>query len=237
MARGACLVQATIRSMQRRRKAPTHPPPTKPRRNALALRVLQDQEEERRRIARMLHDDLGQTLTAAVLELEYAKSAPDGAEVIDATLAELRRLLGAARDLSLRLRPALIDEEGLAAALGALASRLSGVRGVQIDLSCRLRHAIPADIGLIAFRIVQDAVAALCAPAARITIALRATPAALELRIGASSRPLDADHGGSISMHDRAVMIGGTLQLRLLRGGGSRVQVSLPLPAPPAERA
>lgn len=222
--------------MQRRHQTPTHMPPRRPRRNALALRLLQDQEDERRRIARMLHDDLGQTLTAAVLELEYAKSAPDGAQVIDATLAQLRRLLGAARDLSLFLRPALIDEEGLEAALGALVSRLSSVRGLQINLTCRLRRAIPADIGLIAFRIVQDAASALCASAARITIVVRATPAALVLCIDANSRPLDADRENSISMHDRAAMIGGSLELRLLRGGGSRIQASLPLPVTPPAR-
>src|SRR5512146_684798 len=91
-----------------RRRAPAA------RANPVALRLLAAQEEERRRIARLLHDDLGQTLTAAVLELEYARGAPDdAAAVIDAVVGELRRLLGGARDLSLALRPALIDEEGL----------------------------------------------------------------------------------------------------------------------------
>jgi two-component system sensor histidine kinase UhpB len=201
-----------------------------PRRNALALRLLHAQEEERRRIARMLHDDLGQTLTAAVLELEYAKAAPDGAEVIDATLIELRRLLGSARDLSLRLRPALIDEEGLEAALGALVSRLSNVRATHVQLRCRLPKAIPAELGLIAFRIVQDAAAALCAPDACFALFVRATPVALRLTIDASSRPDDNATEGSVSIADRAAMVGGSLQIRLLRRGGCRVEVSLPMP-------
>ena len=106
------------------------------RANPVALRLLAAQEEERRRIARLLHDDLGQTLTAAVLELEYARGGPDDTpQVIDGVIAELRRLLGDARDLSLALRPARIDEEGLAVALGALASRLSSLRGATLDLA------------------------------------------------------------------------------------------------------
>lgn len=235
-ARAANRAQATIRRMIRRSHSQVRLIPPAVRRNPLALRLLNAQEDERRRIARMLHDDLGQTLTAAVLELEYAKSAPDGAQIIDATLVELRRLLAATRDLSLVLRPALIDEEGLEAALTALLSRLASVRETQVQFVCRLRRPIPAEVGLIAYRIVQDAASKLYAPAACFAVAVRSSAAALLLSIDATCRLAD-DEQGVVSISDRAAMIGGSLQVRLLRRGGCKLAVSLPLPVPAKVRS
>jgi signal transduction histidine kinase len=219
--------------------AKTRRPPTaarrprpRPKPNALALRLLSAQEEERRRIARLLHDDLGQTLTAAVLELEYARTAPDAAEVIDAVVAELRRLLGAARDLSLALRPALLDEEGLEAAFGALASRLAGVRGAKVDLECALGGVeVPLAIALSAFRIAQDALLPLAARDATLRLRVRATRTGLRLAIDGPA-PAPGQDIVPATVADRVAVVGGSLR-PTRRAGRVGIVALLPLPAPP----
>jgi two-component system sensor histidine kinase UhpB len=201
------------------------------------MRLLAGQEEERRLIARLLHDDLGQTLTAAVLELEYARTAPDAAEVIDAVVAELRRLLGAARDLSLSLRPALLDEEGLGAALGALASRLASVRGATVELACELGAIeVPLATALCAYRIAQDALLPLAAAGAALRLEVRVVRGALRLEAdGPAPAPGQGGDAGSIA--DRIAVVGGSLRATR-RAGRAGIVAVLPLPsgARPASR-
>ena len=202
---------------------------------ALPLRLLLAQEEERRRIARLLHDDLGQTLTAAVLELEYARTAVDAAQVIDGVLVEIRRLLGAARDLSLHLRPALIDEEGLEAALGALVSRLCSVTGCQARLQTTgLERTLPAVVALSVFRIVQDAALALAQGGAghKIGIQLHATVAELTILISADAATEVVGFGDGLSLADRAALVEGSFEQHVALGGGLQIKVRIPLQMP-----
>lgn len=200
------------------------------RANPVALRLLAAQEEERRRIARLLHDDLGQTLTAAVLELEYARGAPDDAvAVIDAVVGELRRLLGDARDLSLALRPALIDEEGLHAALGALVSRLAALRGAIVDLQCTLDGAtVPPLLGLCAFRVAQDALLPLATAGARLRLCVDQDGGAL--RVSVRGPAAAADPARAAAIDDRVAAAGGRVARRR-RSGEDQLVVHLPLPA------
>lgn len=202
-----------------------------PRADPLALRLLGRQEEERRRIARLLHDDLGQTLTAAVLELEYARGAPEDARgVIDGVVAELRRLLADARDLSLALRPALIDEEGLPGALSALASRVAAVRGAQVDLACALDGTpIPALIGLCAFRTAQDALLDLATPGAYLV--LRAETDGALLRIEVRGPAAAGDPARADAIDDRVAAVGGSM-VRRRRAGRASVVACLSLAEP-----
>lgn len=202
------------------------------RRDPVALRLLAAQEEERRRIARMLHDDLGQTLTAAVLELEYARSAPDAAAVIDAVLGELRRLLGDARDLSLSLRPALIDEAGLDGALTALASRLHSVRGCRVDVDLRLAAGAPDSASaLAAFRIVQDAAFALAAPGVALQFAVTLRGGVLRTRVAADPATIPAPSADRIAAADRAALFGGTARWRR-QGSGVVLMAQWPQDGP-----
>jgi signal transduction histidine kinase len=207
------------------------------RANPVALRLLAAQEDERRRIARLLHDDLGQTLTAAVLELEYARGAPaDAPAVIDGVVGELRRLLADARDLSLALRPALIDEEGLPAALGALASRLSSLRGATVGLDCRLDGAaVPPLAGLCAFRIAQDALLPRATAGARLGLRVDLDGGAL--RVSVRGPVAAADRVRDAAIDDRVAAAGGRVSRRR-RAGEEHLVAYLPLPVarrqPPA---
>ena len=210
---------------------PKRRPSRKPRADPLALRLLGRQEEERRRIARLLHDDLGQTLTAAVLEVEYARGAPgDAGGVIDGVVAELRRLLADARDLSLSLRPALIDEAGLPGAFGALASRVAAVRGAEVDLGCALDGArIPALVGLCAFRTAQDALLDLAAPGAHLV--LRAVSDGALLRIEVRGPAAAGDPARADAIDDRVAAVGGRV-VRRQRAGMAALVACLPLAEP-----
>ena len=212
------------------RKTPTTRRRAKPARaNPVALRLLAAQEEERRRIARLLHDDLGQTLTAAVLELEYARGVPDDlAAVVDGVVAELRRLLGDARDLSLALRLALIDEEGLAAALGALVSRLGGLRGATVDFAIALDGvAVPPLAGLCAFRIAQDALLTRATAGARLGLRVDLDDGALRVAVRGPAGAPDPLRAAAID--DRVAAAGGRIRRRR-HAGEERLVVHLPLP-------
>jgi len=199
------------------------------RADPIALRLLARQEDERRRIARLLHDDLGQTLTAAVLELEYARGGGDDAvQVIDGVVAELRRLLGAARDLSLALRPALIDEEGLAAALGALASRLASLRGAEVRWSCDTGGVqVPPLIGVCAFRTAQDVLRPRAASGALLSLQVTVAGAMLQVVLRAPRIAPDAEREAAID--DRIAATGGRIA-RHHRSGMDTVRAEWPLP-------
>lgn len=201
------------------------------RANPVALRLLARQEDERRRIARLLHDDLGQTLTAAVLELEYARGGgDDAAPAIDGVVVELRRLLAASRDLSLSLRPALIDEEGLPAALGALASRLSGLRGAEVAWTCETGGiAVPGLLGVCAFRTLQDELLPRATAGAKL--AMKVVVQGGCLRVEAGGPRGEPDPGRDAAIADRVAAAGGRLT-RSTRAGVARLVAVFPLPAP-----
>lgn len=214
--------------MPRKPSSSAHRAP-RARANPVALRLLERQEDERRRIARLLHDDLGQTLTAAVLELEYARGGADDApQAIDGVVGELRRLLAASRDLSLSLRPALIDEEGLPAALGALASRLSGVRGAEVAWRCDTGGAeLPALLGVCAFRTLQDDLFPRAAPGAKLAIAVSIRGG--WLRVESRGPAVEADPSRDAAIDDRVAAAGGRLA-RHARAGEARLVAEFPLP-------
>lgn len=218
------------------RKTPTTRRHAKPvRADPVALRLLARQEDERRDIARLLHDDLGQTLTAAVLELEYARGGGgDAAQVIDGVVAELRRLLGASRDFSLALRPALIDEEGLAAALGALASRLASLRGVEVRWSCDTGAVVvPPLVGVCVFRTAQDMLLPRAAGGAALDLQVAVSGTTLRLVLRAPRIAPDAVRESAID--DRIAATGGRIA-RQQRAGMDVVRVEWPLPAAAARR-
>lgn len=107
-------------------------------------RAVAAQEGERRRIAQELHDEIGQGLTAALLQLEAAmKVAPPAvAAKLSGAMESVRGSLEEARVLASRLRPEALDDLGLVTALSALAKRLAKQTGVEIEQTSRWRMAM-----------------------------------------------------------------------------------------------
>jgi PAS domain S-box-containing protein len=204
----------------------------------LSHRLIEVQEDERKHIARELHDELGQALTAAKIRLQSSKDGASHAQ----TVAILDQALSQVRALSLDLHPPQIDDLGLAAALRSSLGRWIDGTGVKMeyDAPTKLPPVQPA-VALAAYRIAQEAIgnALRHAQAGKIMLRLAAADGTLVMEVVDDGRGFDlqaarlqAAHGASLgllSMEERARLAGGTLGIRSAAGAGTTVTVRLPL--------
>ena len=198
--------------------------------------ALKAQEEERRRVAQELHDEVGQALTAVMLQIDrVAKAAPDElSEELRETLETTRASLDDVRRIAKRLRPEALDDLGLVPALNALATTFAERTGLRI---ARSLPAVPPVLGkedeLVLFRVAQEGLtnAARHAKTARIDLSLEETGGAVVLRVrdygvGRDGTPPGA---GIRGMRERALLVGADLSIHPATGGGTEVRLSLPL--------
>jgi PAS domain S-box-containing protein len=209
---------------------------------ALSRRLVEVQERERRRVARELHDEIGQLLTGLRLVLGMSKPSPAG--MVDERIAEAQNmvseLLERVRELSLDLRPAMLDDLGLLPTLLWHFERYTARTGVRVAF----KHAgveglrFPSAIETAAYRIVQEALTNVARHAAVSEVAVRiwADDITLSLRIEDRGVGFDvvaasttATTGGLSGMEERAVLAGGSLELESAAGQGTRIEVELPL--------
>jgi signal transduction histidine kinase len=202
----------------------------------LSERVVRTQEDERQRIARDLHDGLGQRVTALQIVLQRAANAPASAPerlreaqaLAAGILSEIRRVV---RDL----RPLELTSAGLASALAELCERFE----MQTALATTFRHRGPdvndEAISLCVWRIAQEALtnASRHANAAEVGVALVVQPSALELEIwdDGCGLPSDAAPSGTglQSMRERATFLGGQFEVISAAGEGTKLRVTIPL--------
>ncbi|QEL16805.1 PAS domain-containing sensor histidine kinase [Limnoglobus roseus] len=202
------------------------------------------QEDERRRIARELHDELGQYLTALGLGLKLVKDAtPDPS-------AERDRLLGLqsltdrigrqVHHLALELRPTALDDLGLHAALANYAEGWSERAGVEVDFQGPGPDAprLPPPIETALYRVIQEALTNVLkhAAALRVSVVLRRSAGQATALIEDDGRGFDADSVaphrlGVLGMRERAELVGGTLTVESSRGRGTTVIARIPLPS------
>ena len=215
---------------------------------SLSQRLLETQEIERRHIARELHDEIGQALTAIGIDLRgaFATAAPEvraqlqeGLELVDRTIQQVR-------DLSLDLRPSLLDDLGLEAALRWYCDR--GVRraGISLDFASEIggERLAPA-VETACFRIVQEALTNVFrhAHARRVTVTLARTSSHIELAVADDGGGFDvaaaraAAQGGTsfglAGMEERARLLGGDLTIAA-SSEGTEVRATVPLSPRPA---
>ncbi|HEX9582177.1 MAG TPA: PAS domain S-box protein [Gemmatimonadales bacterium] len=214
----------------------------------LSGRLRDAHEEERARIARELHDQLGQTLTAIKLSLQAIERWVGGAA--PAVLAEGIQLVDGAlqqvRTMSFDLRPAVLDDLGLAAALRSYARRHATTAGLDLRLHIAPRiDGASKEVETACFRIAQEAITNVVrhARARRLDVTLRRVDGTVELGVQDDGVGLPAarDSGGApgaelgfLSMQERAVAAGGGLEVESGREGGTTVRVRFPL-GPPVE--
>jgi two-component system sensor histidine kinase UhpB len=199
-----------------------------------ARRALAAQEDERLRIARELHDEVGQALTAIILELEQAgrsDSSSSRAE-IDAARESVRETLEDVREIAKRLRPEALDDLGLPAALAALTNTVSRRTGVKItrrvdpDLP-----AVPAEVQLVVYRVAQEALTNVVrhsgADHAELELRTRDRGAELVVRDGGTGFRNGPEHEGSgiRGMRERAVLVGARLEVKSAPRGGTEVHL------------
>lgn len=213
-------------------------------RRALLESLVRTQEDERSRLARELHDGAGQTLTTLLVRLKaLEKQAPPGA--LHEGLVRLQALAAGSieqvRDLSYELRPATLEEFGLARALETLLSETARAAGLTVHTHLVLNCSLPKAVETALYRIAQESLSNLLrhAGAQRCEVELMETPLGVALRVeddgcgfDSNHLPAQADrrHLGLISMQERAEMLGGSLVVASAPGAGTSVQVRIPLP-------
>ncbi len=198
--------------------------------------LLTAQEEERGRISRDLHDQVGQSLTAMLLNIKRLEERPGEGklghlrELTSKTLEDVRRI---SRDL----RPALLDELGLEAALGRFARELAAQSGVAIDVLARLPERSPRNVEVVIYRVVQESLTNVVrhAEAENASVIITAERERVHLIIEDDGKGFDlaklstTDHVGLAGMRERLELLGGSLRIESTLGRGTTVSARVPL--------
>ncbi len=204
-------------------------------------RAVEAQEGERRRIAQELHDEIGQGLTGALLQLEGATRAapPSLRERLSEATETVRASLEEARAVASRLRPEALDDLGLESALKTLCHRVSrqGDVAVHIDLDPALPRLAPED-EIVVYRVAQEALTNVLrhSEARRSWVSLVRRGHGVRLEVSDDGVGLNGARpgGGVLGMRERALLIGATLTLGT-RTPGAGTQVVLELAREPKE--
>ena len=213
---------------------------------ALSQRMLEVQETERRFLARELHDELGQLLTATKLTfqaVQRARSAATTGRKMREGLQLLDQCLQQVRSLSLDLRPSLLDDLGLGPALRWYVDRQSERAGFRVVLDDRLGdQRLPTELETICFRVAQEALTNVArhASARQVRVTVSQQDGRVDLRISddgvgfefeaARARAVAGASLGLLGMEERASLGGGTLTVSTSPGAGTEVGLSLPVP-------
>jgi signal transduction histidine kinase len=212
-----------------------------------ATRMLNSQEEERKRISRDLHDETAQDLVGLMQRIDLCRLTAEDNPTILAALDELsdlaNRTLSGVRRLSRALRPLILEDLGLVAALQAIGEDLEG-QLPDTRVFCEVigeEQRLPPEVELTAFRIVQEAftnVRKHASDATRVYMTVQFEPSTLLISVEDNGRgfrtalPLDeveGEHLGLMGMRERAELLDGTWNIRSSPGEGTRVTLQLPM--------
>ena len=216
-------------------------------RSRLLSKLVSAQEEERKRIARELHDEVGQALTAVIMETAAVETAlPENSSAARAKLQGVRSMASQAikdlRQLIFGLRPEVLDDLGLVPAVREYAKEYLESRGVHVEVnSSRWQSRLPSEIEAPVFRIIQEAITNIARHA-------QATEAQIDLHLADSTHCVQVeDNGigfdpsqvdqvqpsgqglGLRGMEERVSILGGTFQIESQAGRGTRIVAEIPL--------
>jgi two-component system, NarL family, sensor histidine kinase UhpB len=246
---GVTTVQMVVNDVTERRREAAELRRSRRALRELSASVVEAREEERQRISRELHDELGQRLTALKIDLgnlaTAAQLAPADARVADMS-AMLDDTLASVRRIASDLRPLMLDDLGLTAAIEWLARDASRRMGIPVSAQ------LPADeprldprVSIALYRMVQEALTNVArhAQASSVQIALTAQDGWLQLTVAddgigvAASALQRAGSFGLLGLRERAHMLGGEVEVGARQERGTRLQVRLPMQPPPPGRA
>jgi two-component system, NarL family, sensor histidine kinase UhpB len=206
-------------------------------RSSSSARALTAQENERRRIARELHDEIGQSLTAVLLGLRRVADTapPDVAAGLSGVQEMTRSCLDEVREVARRLRPGVLEDLGLRSAIASLATEFAA----STDLTVRRRLADlrtgDDQVDLVVYRVAQEALTNIArhAGAGAVEIALTEQAGGIELSVLDDGRGVGAavESAGIRGMRERALLVGGRLSVGPGPDGGTLVRLTVPLPA------
>jgi PAS domain S-box-containing protein len=207
-------------------------------RDALARRLVNVQDEERRAIARELHDEIGQLLTGLRLMVEEAGVGDQAAKIGRL----LKELIARVRDLSTDLRPPMLDELGLLPTLAWQIERFQARTGVRVGFHhAGVGRRFPPEVEITAVRIMQEALTNIARHAGvkEARVKTWADERGLHARIEDDGRGFEVDAAlashsiGLLGMRERCRLLGGRLVIDSTPGKGTRILVDLPFSAPP----
>ncbi len=209
----------------------------------LSAELISAQEAERKRIARELHDEVGQTIWAMMLGLTSLRSAlekndPAAAErQLESIHGMAENTAALVRNISLLLRPSMLDDLGLIPALHWLVREFSRTSGLQVEFAAAdLDLSLPEDHKTCIYRVVQESLrnVARHAAALHVKISMEHEPHLIRTRIQDDGRGFDPHTGkgvGILGMEERVTRLGGKLSLDSNPGQGTTIVCELPLPA------
>ena len=206
----------------------------------LSSRLLGAQEEERRSLSRLLHDELGQQATAIALDLKAAlRRDPIDEAGLHRALGETEELLSSLHEVAGRVRPSVLDDLGLADAIDSHVCEYTQRTGVSVEADVRLPEAgLSGPVAENLYRILQEALSNVASHAGTnaARVSLWATAEDVELTVEDEGRGCDAatlkasSRLGILGMRERAELLGGRFALETAPGDGMRIHVRLPLP-------
>lgn len=213
---------------------------------ALAARLQATREEERTRIAREIHDELGQALTALKLDLSWlGTNRPRGNSqafrLIDQSITtRIDEVMDLVRRIASELRPSVLDQLGLDAAIEYLVQETTKRTGIAVTLHAEDFPRLPDEVASHAFRIIQEALTNVVrhSKATRVDVSVRRAGTAIVLGVedngvGFTPQTLSGLRSlGLVGMRERALACGGTLIIRGSPGEGTAIAVTIPVGAP-----
>jgi signal transduction histidine kinase len=213
----------------------------------LLRKIISAQEDERRRVARELHDVTSQALSTIAVQLEAISAVPDSsAKEIEIKVECLKPVLAAASKdvhrLIYDLRPSLLDDLGLLAALRSCAHNSLDAAGIEVYLeTVGQEKRLPPQVEIALFRIVQEAITNIVcharAESAYISLEFRDNSVAVQVEddgIGFEPSQVVVSEGtsgglGLLGMKERAELLGGTLTIDTKPGSGTKIVVEIPV--------
>jgi len=219
----------------------------------LSRKVLMAQEDERSRVSRELHDELGQLLTALRLEMGWlakkiSASQVDESGVFKNAVVLVEQATEELRRMCRGLRPPLLDDLGLEPAVNLLVEDIRGWADMEVELDCSLDEQdvfISKDVALCTYRIMQESITNVSrhSQAKKMSIELYAKPGELTLSISDDGVGFDLTRTGALQgcglegMRERANLVGGTIEISSYTGRGTRICFRVPLKRPEKEEA
>ena len=233
-----------LRDITDRKRAERQAARNHARLRALARRMTERQESERQRIARELHDEIAQMMTAVMFGLQSLRKITDDRKVlekVEESAGIVESSLERARGLSLELRPAILDDLGLVAALRWYVDRQRERGGWNLRFKAHgVADSFRSPVCMACFRVAQEAIANVVrhADAREVDVELTGSDAAITLRVVDDGAGFDvdsavssADRGlGLLGMQERVLLLGGEFRVRSQRGAGTEVIATFPLP-------
>ena len=214
---------------------------------SFSRRLMEAQETERRNLARELHDEIGQVLTAVKVNLQVIQRGATAAQSsqLEESVRAVEQAMKQVRNLSLELRPSVLDDFGLVSALEWLTERMGQRAGWHTTLVAEPREMRPpALIETACYRVAQAALTNTLrhAQATRVRVEVRERGDTLDLRIEDNGAGFDVAAAlertrrgaslGLLSMQERAWLVGGVIQLHSQPGQGTTIEASFPMTKP-----